>query len=427
MGMVSLKKLNIKLNKNEDTSTESLKREDDEFVNDSKAALLDKVTPLANVILYSILVLLVVLVAWASLSTIEEVSVGDGKVISSSKNKIIQSLDGGIVKQIFVKEGEQVKQGQILLILDNTRYKSDYEAALEKYYALLAMNARLVAETQHKDKIDFPKEIQDLPDLKMREQKLFDSRREGLTSKVANLQKSLDLSNNEVTILGPLVLKGFAPKLDLIRAERNVNDIKGKIKDEQDKFIEDALQALATHKAEMEETSKTLASLQDKMRNTVIRSPVKGIVKKINVNTIGGVITPGMDILEIVPLDESLLIEARIRPLDIAFIHPGQKATVKITAYDYTIYGSLKGHVESVSADSIEDERAKSTEGANAPSIYYRVDIRVAHPYLGSEKHKLPILPGMQASVHILTGEKTVLKYLLKPLIKAKEEALRER
>lgn len=406
-------------------NTESLKREDDEFVNDSKAALLDKVTPLANSILYTLLILFAVLLSWASVATIEEVSVGDGKVISSSQNKVIQSLDGGIVKKIVVKEGEQVKQGQILIILDDTRYKADYEASLQKYRALLAMDARLIAETQHKESIDFPKEIQSLTDLTSREQKLFTSRKQAQLSKVENLQKSLDLSNKETAILVPLVAKGFSPKLDLIRAERTSNDIKGKIKDAEDQFIDDALQALTTHKAELEEITKTLTSLHDKMHNTVIRSPVNGIVKKINVFTIGGVISPGMNIMEIVPLDENLLIEAKIRPLDIAFIHPGQKATVKITAYDYTIYGTLQGHVESVSADSIEEDRTKSAEGS--PSIYYRVDIKVTQDYLGTAKHKLPIFPGMQASIHILTGEKTVLKYLLKPLIKAKEEALRER
>ncbi|MGQ3892875.1 HlyD family type I secretion periplasmic adaptor subunit [Legionella sp. CNM-4043-24] len=402
-----------------------LEAEDDEFVVDSKTALLDKTTPLANKILYTVLLFLLGSVLWAAFATIDEISVAEGKIIPSSQNKIIQSLDGGIVQEMLVHEGETVEKNQILLRLDVTRYAADYGQAKEKYYALLAMIARLKAETQDLDSINFPKEILPFSDLIARENKLFKTRKEALAADSAVLEKSYALANHEVEIMQPLVDKGYASRLELIRAQRDANDIKGKLQQLKSQFHEKALEELNQNSAELSSIIENLTALRDKMDDTVIASPVKGIIKKINVVTIGGVISPGMDIMEIVPIEDNLLFEAKIKPTDIAFIHPGQKASIKLTAYDYTVYGALHGQVESVSADSIENEKARPATGI--PEIYYRVLIRAERNYLGSEHHKLMIIPGMSGTAHIVTGKKTVLTYLLKPFIKAKQEALRER
>lgn len=399
--------------------------EDDEFVIDSKTALLDKTTPLANRILYTILFFLLISVIWAAFATIDEVSVAEGKIIPSTQNKTIQSLDGGIVQEILVHEGESVEKNQILVRLNITRYAADYGQAHEKYYALLAKIARLTAETQDQEAIDFPKELLPFGNLLTRENELFKSRKEALAADTAVLQKSYELANNEVQIMAPLVSKGYASRIELIRAERNANDIKGKLQQLQSQFHEKALEELNANSAELSSIMETLLALRDKMDRTVITSPVKGVIKKINVVTIGGVITPGMDIMEIVPIEDVLLFEARIKPSDIAFIHPGQKASIKLTAYDYTVYGILKGTVDSVSADAIEDPRPG--RGANGPEIYYRVIVRSQRSYLGTKTHKLLIIPGMTGTAHIITGKKTVLTYLVKPFIKAKQEALRER
>jgi multidrug efflux pump subunit AcrA (membrane-fusion protein) len=399
--------------------------EDDAFILDSKTALLDKTTPLANKILYTVLAFFVVLIIWAGFATIDEVSVAEGKVISSSQNKVIQSLDGGIVKEILVVEGNLVEKNQTLIRLDTTRYASDYGQAREKYYALLAKIARLKAETQHQDVIQFPDELNSFNELIHRETKLFKTRKESLADDLANIQKSYDIAYNEVQMMEPLVQKGFSSKLELLRAQRNANELKGKLQQLKSQFDQKAMEDFNTHSAELSSIIETLVSLRDKMDDTVVKSPVKGIIKKINIATIGGVITPGMDIMEIVPLEDSLLFEARIKPGDIAFIKIGAQASIKLTTYDYTVYGALSGMVDSISADAIEDEKSRDIAG-NVAS-YYKIIVRVKHNYLGTEKHKLLILPGMRGSAHIVTGKKTVLTYLLKPLIKAKQEALRER
>lgn len=399
---------------------------DDEFVVDSRSAVLDKATPMANRILYTILLFLLVAVLWAAFAPIDEITVAEGKIIPSTQNKIIQSLDGGIIKDILVHEGETVEKNQILLRLDMTRYAADYGQAHEKYFALLAMIARLTAETHNEKSIRFPEELAPYTALMNREIKLFNSRKESLTEDMSVLQKSYELANHEVDIMQPLVAKGYASRIELIRAQRDANDIKGKLQQVESQFHEKALEDLNSNSAELSSIIETLTSLRDKMERTVIRSPVKGIIKRMNIITIGGVITPGMNILEIVPIEDRLLFEARVKPTDIAFVHPGQKASIKLTAYDYTVYGVLHGEVDSVSADAIDDD-AKNKSVTGRPETYYRVVVHAQRTFMGSQHHKLAIIPGMTGTVHIVTGQKTILTYLLKPFIKAKQEALRER
>ncbi len=408
---------------------EKLNAQDEPFVADSKVAMLSKTTPFANAILYITAIFLIIALIWSYFAVINQQTVADGKVIPSTQIKIVQSLDGGILEALYVKEGDFVKKNQILAILDNTRYKSDYQQSYQKYLALLAMTTRLAAETDSKENIIFPAELQSHADLMQRENQEFIARKQALVAELTNLQHNYELANEQLAIQAPMVEKGIVPKIDYLRTQRDANEVKSRLLDKQDKFHEDAWNELNQRKTELAVVKESLASLSDKMNHTILHSPVEGIVKKIHIMTISGVVSPGMAIMDIVPMDDTLLVQAKVRPADIAFIHPGENATVKITAYDYSIYGNLKGKVEYISADTIDDENKnnkRSGADQNTPA-YYLVNIRTTQNYLGSNKYKLPIIPGMIATVHIQTGEKTVLQYFLKPLIKAKEEALREK
>lgn len=403
----------------------TLSQEDEGFIADSKSALLNKSTPLAHGILIMTILLIVVGILWAYFGRIEEITVGEGKVITSSQIKNIQSLDGGIIKKIMIKEGDMVKKDQPLIELDDIRYKSDYSQAFEKFLALSALVARLNAEVNNQESIVFPDTLKKAPELMTREINLFTARKNGLKEQLDLLQHSYDLIDQEIQMYLPLLNKGYASKIEYIRSIRAANDIKIQMQNQKDKFREQALTDLNTHKAELAIVVEQMNSLRDKMVRTQLISPVNGVVKKLNFVTVGGVVRPGEIILEIVPLEDSLLIEAKIRPQDIGFVEIGQPATVKITAYDYSIYGGLPGKVEYISADAISEDEATTPEARR--QYYFLVHVRTERNYLGNKLQKLYIMPGMTASVHIKTGEKTILQYLLKPLIKAKQEALRER
>lgn len=404
----------------------SISNEDD-FVKNSKEALLNQKNPVANIILFTIVALLLIAIIWAYFATVEQVAIGKGRVVPSSKDKIIQSLDGGIVTEIFVREGEVVQPNQKLIRLDDTRYKSEYSAAFAKYLNLLATVTRLKAEQQGKETLQFPPVLAKHPDITEVESSLFLARKEGFREEIASLQRSYDTALKQTKMYEELLPKGYVSKLEFFRSQQNANDFRTKIIEKQNAFREDINQNLTKSQSELQTLEEQLASLQDKMVRTTLYSPVYGVVKKINIVTVGGVITPGFNIMEIVPLSDQLLIEAYVSPADIAFVHIGQTANVKISAYDFSIYGSLDGTVEYVSASTIaKDKVAQETMPSDADEFYV-VKIRVDKNFLGSEKHKLYILPGMIATVYIKTSNKTIMQYLLKPLIKAKEEALREK
>lgn len=401
-----------------------LSAQHEKFMDDTKAALLAKSTPVARAIIYTVISLLIISIIWAYFAELDDITVADGKVIPSSEVKVIQSLDGGIVSEILVEKGEVVKNKQIIARLDDTRYKADYADQFAKYLALGAMVARLDTEAHHDANITFPVGLNNYPGLLARENKLFITRKKAIDTELASMQVSYDLALQEVQMYTPLVAKGYVSVVEYLHAKRTANDIKIAMLQKENDYYTQVKTDLNQHQAELESLQESLNSLRDKIVHTVIRSPVNGIVKKIVVNTIGGVVPPTSAMMEIVPIDDTLLIEAKIRPSDIAFIYPGAAATVKITAYDYSIYGSLAGKVNYISADSIEENNRVNEQ--QSPS-YYHAQIRTQRNYLGSDKHQLPIMPGMVATVHIKTGKKTVLQYLLKPLIKAKQEALRER
>lgn len=407
-----------------DREQERLTAEEQDMLDESKKAFLIESPRWSNLLLYGIAAVITTLLIWAKFAIIDEYTRADGKVIPSSQVQVIQNLEGGILSEIFVHEGDTVQKGQVLIRIDDTRFASDFREGQSKYLSLLASTARLKAEEQGQKKVTYPKVVmQEAPDVVIDEDNLFKQRQQQLDASLSTLKRSYNLVKEELDITKPLVEEGLMSQLELIRLQRDVNEIKGKIDQAREEFESRAHEEYNKQQAQLSQLVEALNAMKDRMVRTTVRSPVKGTVKKINIATIGGVIRPGMDIMEIVPLEDTLLIEAKVRPKDIAFIHPGQAAMVKFTAYDYSIYGGLHGVVEYISADTIQDDEQ---QGAKKES-FYKILVRTQTNHLGSTTKPLPIIPGMVCSVDILTGKKSVLDYLLKPILKAKQNALRER
>lgn len=363
--------------------------------------------------------LLLVAWLWAAFGTLDEVSTGTGKVIPSSREQVLQSLDGGILVALNVREGQRVEAGEVVARLDPTRSESNVGESVARYQAALAASARLSAEVNALP-LTFPPELNSVPQLIASETRLYNLRRSQFAESKARIADSLRAADSELAITRRLASTGAASSVEVLRLERQRSDLQLKLLDIRSQYLVQAREDLAKATAEAASLSEVIKGRSDSVMRMTVRSPVKGIVKNIKVNTLGGVIPPNGELMEIVPRDDHLLIEARLSPRDIAFIHPDQSALVKITAYDYAIYGSLHGVVDSISPDTIQDE-------AKPDVYYYRVFIRTDNDYLQNKAGKrFSIVPGMIANVDIKTGEKTVLDYLVKPFNKAKE-ALRER
>ncbi|WP_165677634.1 HlyD family type I secretion periplasmic adaptor subunit [Metapseudomonas otitidis] len=397
---------------------------------------------------------------WAHFAEIDEVTRGEGKAIPSSKLQKISNLEGGIISELFVHEGQVVEVGDPLLRLDATRFQSNVGETEADRVAMALRVERLSAEVDDRE-LAIPDELrQKAPGQAESEEALFRSRRQQLKNEVAGLEQqlvqkqqeqrefvskqgqyrnSLQLLRQEIAISEPLVAEGAISKVEVLRLKRSEVEVRGqleatnlaipraesaikeveqKIAETRSRFRSEALTQLNEARTDLNKAKATGKALEDRVNRTLVTSPVRGIVKQLLVNTIGGVIQPGSDLVEIVPLDDTLLVEARIRPQDIAFLHPGQKAMVKFTAYDYTIYGGLQADLEQIGADTITDEDGNS---------FYLIKLRTRKSHLGSDEKPLLIIPGMVASVDIMTGKKSILSYLLKPIIRARAEALRER
>ena len=404
---------------------------------------------------------ILVFIIWATFFEIEEVTSGTGKVIPSSQTQIVQSLEGGIVREVAVQEGQQVDRGQILMQIDDTGFASQLGELEQKKKSLQAEQYRLQAEASGKRELRFAKEFAAInPTLVSAELEVFSSRlrqldgelevlNDRLDQRLAELQelsaerKKLETTavplRQETKLTKQLVQRGVVPKVDLLRLESRLAEIEGDI--EVAKAAEPKINAsitearkqlgttrntyqlaarerLAKLEGEISIVAETMRAAADRVSRTQLRSPVRGIVNKINFSTIGAVVQPGNDLIEIVPSDDGLLIEAQIRPQDVAFIRAGGKASVKLTAYDYLIYGMLEGEVVRIGADS--------QQNANGDQ-FFRVIVKTTKNYLGDNADKNLIIPGMVASIDIQTGKNTVLSYLMKPVLRARAEALRER
>jgi membrane fusion protein, adhesin transport system len=358
--------------------------------------------------------------AWASIFELEEVAVGQGKVTPSNKAQIVQSLDGGIVLDLAVREGDIIEAGQHIATLDPVLARSTVEETTARIRAMSATAARLEAEIRSDAEITFPSEIVGLGAIIARERALFDSRRKSLNEKLTSASEMLLLAKRELSITEPLQQKGAASDVEILRLKQKVLELQAK----QDQYRSDysiaAKEELSKIMLDLEPLRKTWDGRADKLKRTTITSPVRGVVKDVAVATIGGVVAPGGTVMEIVPIEDQLLIEAHLSPRDIAFIRPGLKAVVKLTAYDPAIYGTLPAVVDRVSPDTIEDKTQRG-------QYYYRIYVRTNDAFLSTKDGKRhPIIPGMIATTEIRTGQKTIIEYLLKPLNKA-SEALRER
>ncbi len=440
------------------------KTEDLDYATEYVSALHSQVPRTLRVLVMMAFMAIVVFVAWAAWAKLDEVARGDGRVVTSGKNQLLQSLEGGIVKEIFVKTGDRVRQGDVLIRIDDTGFSSNLGEVESKQLYLLSQIARLQHETQPDMTGEpvFPEGVKlRAPAVVESELRLFRARQKSLEvqqqilaeqvaqktlelretrTNLVRLQDNLKLALEEEELKKPLARSGVVPRTDVIRLQREIADLRGqigvanesvprieagireaeaKVSEQKLRYLQEAEAELGQRSAELAIVEEGIRAVRDRVNRADIKAPVDGIVNALNVNTVGGVVRAGEILAEIVPLEDALRIEARIRPSDIAFVHPDQTALVKITAYDFSIYGGLEGRVEKISPDSAVD---KSTR-----EVYYTVTVKTLSNQLAGKNQNLSIFPGMVASVDILTGKKSVLDYLLKPINKARSEALRER
>ena len=375
--------------------------------------------PRSSLVVWSVVSMLVVFIAWAGWFQLDEVTTGSGKVVPSSHEQVIQSLEGGIIHKLLVQEGDIVERGQQVAQLDRTKTESSVLESESRLNAALATASRLTAEVNGTE-LTFPAELDDDVDLVRQETALFTSRRESLEKGVAGLRQGMALIQRELALTQPLVKQGAASNVEVLRLQRQKNELDNKVTEMQNQYVVRAREELAKANAEIEAQRSVMKGREDSLTRLTFNAPVRSIVKDIDVTTVGGVIPPNGKLMTLVPLDDQMVIEAKISPRDVAFIHPGQKALVKITAYDYSIYGGLQGEVTMISPDTIQDDVKRDV-------YFYRVYIRTNTNHLENKQGKeFPIFPGMIATVDIKSGSKSILDYLLKPLNKAKE-ALRER
>lgn len=400
-----------------------LSAEETRFMNDVQESLLAQRSPGSLLVIYLILAVFIVGAIWAHFARVEEITQGEARIISKSREQVIQSLEGGILAEMAVREGDVVEAGQVLLKIDPTRAQASYREALSKVVGLKGSIARLRAEA-YGVPLQFDEQVRQAPEVVEQETLAYQSRRRALLDSVASLERSHDLSMQEIRLAEPLAARGLLSDVELLRMRRQANDIKAQIIERNNRYQADANAELTRLELELSQTNENLVGRADVVERTTLTAPVRGTIKNVRVNTLGGVIQPGEHILEIVPLEEQLLVEGRIRPSDVAFLRPGLPATIKITAYDYAIYGGLSGRVEHISPDTLKDDQ-KAAAGRQ-DDTYYRVLVLTESSVLEAGGKSLPIIPGMVASVEIRTGEKTILDYLLKPVLKARE-AFRER
>lgn len=455
-----------------------LSAEELDFVDDKTAALLLNTPDSARFMLWVMVLFFVAAIGWASWAKIDKVTVGQGKVIPSSQIQVVQNLEGGLVKEILVREGQLVEKGQQLLLIDDTRFRSDFREREQQVANLTAsvlqISASINSVEVNRDfdpdnwrqsvvldygKLTFPPTLEEnQPQLTQRQKALYREDLDNLRSqlsvvdqqvqqkqqdlveieaRVRNLRQSYQYARKELEITQPLADEGVVPRIELLKLQRQVNDtrremtsselkipvLKSALREAMLKRIDAALtfrsdqqEKLNNAQDQLSELVESAVGLEDRVNRTVVNSPVTGKIKTLYVNTVGGVIQPGMDIVEIVPTEDTLLVEAKIAPKDIAFLRPNLHAIVKFSAYDFTKYGGLEGELEHISADTTQDDEGTS---------FYIVRVRTEKTNFGQDAD-LPIIPGMTASVDIITGKRTVLEYLLEPILKAKTNSLKE-
>lgn len=452
-------------------------QQDIEMADDVYGAMLTEAPSIHRLTIWALAALVLTFIIWAYFASLEQVTSGEGRVIPSSQTQIVQSLDGGILEELYVREGMSVNKGQPIARIDDTRFQSDVNQQKQEVDSLRANIIRLRAELSSilvgednnwrlqiriakKDTIFTTSIKEKMPELVARQQQEYTGRLdslinqlaiqgskieqktqevEELNSKISTLEKSYEFANRELTLTRPLAEKNIIPEVELLKLERSVNDIQGDLqaikllrpkskaslneavlqrRETALKYRTDTRAELNKMQTELSRMNEAQVGVQDKVEKALMTSPVVGTIKTIHINTLGGVITPGQPLMEIVPTQDKLLIEAKIKPQDIAFLHPGLPAIVKITAYDFAKYGGLSGTVEHISADTTQDDKGNS---------FYVIRVRTeSSSIIKKDKTKLPIIPGMMTTVDVITGKRTVLEYILNPVLRAKQSALRE-
>jgi membrane fusion protein, adhesin transport system len=397
------------------------RRGDDAFMTGVRAAQITEASPHISLVLYLMAGIVASAIAWAALSRVDEVTKADARVVPEGHEQVIASLEGGILRELYVHEGEQVAAGQDLAELDPTRFKAQQAEGETKRIALKAQIARLTAESTGRPLV-FPPEVLAAAQVATSEQDSYAARRHALEDAVSSNQRGIDMLRRELVMSEAMSAKGLLSEVEVLHLRRQINDMALQSSDRVNRFRQDAATELAKLQTDLAQVEEQQAGRQDVLARTVIKSPVHGLVKNIRSNTLGGVIGPGAPIMEIVPLGEHTLIEARVKPGEIGFLQVGQVAKIKLTAYDFTIYGGLDGRIDSISPDAIGDpDRAGS-----ADPTYYRVMLSVESNTLHEKGKPLPVLPGMTGSAEVRIGERSVLNFLLRPMLKSKE-AFRER
>lgn len=432
--------------------------DDGDFIVDAQWCI-DEQTPRgSHVILWTSFIAVVLLILWASFAKLDEITKGEGRVVPSREVQMVQSLDGGMVSEILVHEGQSVEAGQLLLRIDSVRFESSLNENVAQILSLKAKEARLLALSSGQPFTPPAEALKQAPEIVQQEQKLYQSRRAEMnasidiigqqieqrtqelneaTSRLQQSAEALQLAQREYAVTKPLASSGGVSDMELLRLERDISRFRGE-RDVATSQVPRARAGIAEARRKMQEVELTFRNqasselsevvgklntleaggkgLQDRVGKSEIRSPLKGVVKQLFVTTVGGVVMPGKEVVEVVPTDDILLLETKVLPKDIAFLRPGQRAVVKFTAYDFSIYGGLEGTLETIGADTVIDQKGNA---------FYLIKVRTRSAKIGSKS--LPIIPGMVAEVDILTGKKTVLSYLLKPILRAKQGAMGER
>lgn len=367
------------------------------------------------------LISMAVFLAWASIAELDEVTRAQGAVIASSRTQVIQSQDGGTIEELMVKEGDVVKANQILVRLETTRAETSFLEARARAAGLSATAARLQAELFGGEP-QFPASARDYPEFRRNQSDLFLKRKGAIQEELSSLESVLKLVREELNMLTPLLKTGDVSRTEVLRLQRQEADIQAQISNRRNKYFQDVQAELNKVEEELAGLEQTLTQRKWQLENTTLRAPVKGVVKNIRITTRGGVLRPGEEIMQIVPLEDDLVIEAKLKPVDIAYVKPGQDASVRIDAYDSTIYGTLPGRLSYISADTLNEE----ARGKDEP--YYRIQVQTtSRRFSGRPNEDHEIQPGMTATIEIKTGGKTVLQYLTKPITKTLGDALSER
>ncbi len=375
----------------------------------------------SRVLIWGCALAFVAFLLWADWAELDQITRASGQVIASSRNQVIQVADGGVLSELPVHEGSPVKRGQLLARFDRTKAEAGYLESMARAAALRATVARLNAEV-FGGQPKFPEMLEAYPELKANQLILFNKRQAALREEISALNASMTLLKSELDMNMPLLASGDVSKAEILKLQRQMVELLGQITNRRNKYLQDTQSELVKAQEDLDGVLQVVTQRKEMLDFTEIRAPMDGVVRNVRLTTLGGVAKPGEEIMQIVPLDDDLIIEAKVRPADIAFVKPGLPAKVKLDAYDYTVYGALDGNVSYISADTITEEMR------GAEQAFYRVQLKISGSQLHSRSgEKIEIQPGMTATAEIKTGQNTVLRYLTKPVTKTLSESMGER